>query len=65
MVDVSLKKKRDPVGGEAIGNLHTGEGLPLDYRDLEMVAKTLDDTGHFGGWNHEIFWRVSLVYRVR
>ena len=28
-----------------------------------MVAKALDDTGHSGGWNHEIHWhRLSLTF---
>jgi hypothetical protein len=32
-------------------------------KSIEIVAKTLDDTGHFGGWNHEIYWhRVSLTF---
>jgi hypothetical protein len=31
-----------------------------------MVAKTLDDTGHFGGWNLDISWhRVSLTLYKR
>ncbi len=32
-------------------------------KSIEMVAKTLDDTGHFGGWNLDISWhRVSLTF---
>ena len=32
-------------------------------KSIEMVAKTLDDTGHFGGWNLDICWhRVSLTF---
>jgi DNA-binding CsgD family transcriptional regulator len=32
-------------------------------KSIDMVAKTLDDTGHFGGWNLDISWhRVSLTF---
>jgi hypothetical protein len=35
-------------------------------KSIEMVAKTLDDAGHFGGWNHQIFWhRVYLTFAHR
>src|SRR5262249_4315712 len=35
-------------------------GRPL-MKSIEVMAKTLDDTGHFGGWNQQIFWhRVYL-----
>ena len=40
---------------------HRG-GRPL-MKSIEMVTKTLDDAGHFGGWNLEIFWHhVSLTF---
>lgn len=39
-----------------------GGGRPL-MKSIEMVAKTLDHTGHFGGWNHDMSWhRVSLTF---
>ena len=28
-------------------------------KSIEIVAKTLDDTGHFGRWNLDISWHVS------
>ena len=65
LVDLETGVIRDPVAGEAIGNLRTGEGLPLDYRDLEMVAKTpadrtanLIDVGD--GPDFEIAWTSKI-----
>lgn len=65
VLDLQTGIVRDPVGGEAIGNLRTGEGLPLDYRDLEMVAKTpadrtanLIDVGD--GPEFEIAWTSKI-----
>src|SRR6478609_576027 len=48
---------RYPCPGNQLEHHHRRGGRPL-MKSIEMVAKTLDDTGHFGGWNHEIHWLV-------
>jgi hypothetical protein len=65
LIDLETGIVRDPIGGDAIANLRTGEGLPLDYRDLEMVAKTpahrtanLIDVGD--GPEFEIAWTSKI-----
>ncbi|MCB9992809.1 MAG: BNR-4 repeat-containing protein [Hyphomicrobiaceae bacterium] len=40
LVDLDTGVVSLPSSGRIIGNLRSGEGLPLDYRDLELVSRT-------------------------